>query len=99
MQNNKIRKIENLECLARLEYLALNDNLITKVENIKCLTKLQGLNLNNNQIEDLDTKELPNSLQLLSFKNNPLTFDANYKKDIIKGLRSLEVLDDIVISP
>jgi len=49
-------------------------------------------------IEDLDAKELPPSLQLLSFKNNPITLDANYKKDIIRTLKILEVLDDVVIS-
>lgn len=87
-----------MECLKNLEYLALNDNQITKVENLKHLTKLQGLNLNNNIIEDLDAKELPSNLQLLSFKNNPITLDANYKKDIIKTLKILEVLDDVVIS-
>lgn len=87
-----------MECLKNLEYLALNDNQITKVENLKHLTKLQGLNLNNNIIEDLDAKELPSNLQLLSFKNNPITLDANYKKDIVKTLKVLEVLDDVVIS-
>ena len=87
-----------MECLKNLEYLALNDNQITKVENLKHLTKLQGLNLNNNMIEDLDAKELPPNLQLLSFKNNPITLDANYKKDIVKTLKVLEVLDDVVIS-
>lgn len=87
-----------MDCLKNLEYLALNDNQITKVENLKHLTKLQGLNLNNNMIEDLDAKELPPNLQLLSFKNNPITLDANYKKDIVKTLKVLEVLDDVVIS-
>ena len=60
------------------------------------LKKLIGLNCNNNQIEDLETEELPVNLQLLSFKNNPIamvtnlsTQDANYKRDIIKALKSL----------
>jgi Leucine-rich repeat (LRR) protein len=47
-------KIEGLDHLKNLEYLALNDNRICKVENLSCLKKLMGLNLNNNDIEDLD---------------------------------------------
>lgn len=65
---NKIAKIEHLDCLVNLEYLALNDNLISKVEGLAELRKLTGLNLNNNQIEDIDATQLPKSLQLLSFK-------------------------------
>ncbi len=99
LQHNKIRKIENLECLKNLEYLALNDNQIVRVEGLKHLGKMQGLNLNNNNVEDLDAKELPQNLQLVSFKNNPITLDANYKKDILRTLKVLEVLDDVVISP
>ena len=85
--------------MKNLEYLALNDNKITKVENLKHLSKLQGLNLNNNYVEDLNVKELPQNLHLISFKNNPITLDANYKKDILKQLRLLEVLDDLAITP
>jgi hypothetical protein len=47
----------------------------------------------------LIVKELPQNLHLLSFKNNPITLDANYKKDILKQLRLLEVLDDLAITP
>lgn len=49
---NRIAKIEGLEHLKNLEYLALNDNKISKVENLNILKKLLGLNLNNNDIED-----------------------------------------------
>lgn len=37
-------------------------------------------------------------MQLLSFKNNPVTLDANYKRDILKHLKALEMLDDEEIS-
>lgn len=47
-------RIENLECLKNLEYLALNNNLISKVGGLKDLPKLAGLNLNFNQIEEVD---------------------------------------------
>jgi protein phosphatase 1 regulatory subunit 7 len=49
MKNN-ITKIEGLETLVSLEYLALNSNKITKVEGLQSLRNLQGVNLANNLI-------------------------------------------------
>jgi Leucine-rich repeat (LRR) protein len=51
---NRIARIEGLDHLHNLEYLALNDNAISKLEHLKPLKKLLGLNLNNNDIEDID---------------------------------------------
>jgi dynein assembly factor 1 len=48
---NRILRIEGIDHLKNLEYLALNDNKISKIENISLLKKLLGLNLNNNDIE------------------------------------------------
>ena len=45
---NLISKIEGLDHLKNLEYLALNNNNISVLENIKGLNKLEGLNLSNN---------------------------------------------------
>lgn len=45
---NKICKLEGLDHLMNLEYLAINDNHIAKVENLQMLKKLQGLNISNN---------------------------------------------------
>jgi Leucine-rich repeat (LRR) protein len=49
---NNIRKIEGLDSLVNLEYLALNNNQISTVENLTHLKLLQGLNLSSNCIED-----------------------------------------------
>lgn len=47
---NKIRHIENLECLKNLTNLYFVQNKITKVENLGHLTKLINLELGANRI-------------------------------------------------
>ena len=58
--------------MAKLEYIALNDNKITKLEGVAGLNGLLGLNLNNNYIEEVEKDQFPPNLQLVSFKNNPV---------------------------
>ena len=47
-QHSKIRKIENLESLTRIETLGFRWNFLTKIENLSHLTTLQELELYDN---------------------------------------------------
>lgn len=58
LNHGKIAKLENLECLHRVEGLYLRWNLIKKIENLQTLVTLRELELYDNQltvIENLDT--------------------------------------------
>ncbi len=85
---NRIKKIENLEGLARLEVLELNDNQIEKIGNLKWFTRLEVLELNNNLITDLEHVEFPTQLQVVELNNNRITRIEN-----LKPLTQLQVLE------
>lgn len=52
--HGRIEKLENLECLTKVEGLYLRWNLIKKIENIGMLTSLKELELYDNQITEIE---------------------------------------------
>lgn len=55
---NRIEKIENLDCCKNLTFLALANNRIQSVENLICLKKLLFLDLAENRIKHVDVGKL-----------------------------------------
>jgi dynein assembly factor 1 len=51
MQQNLIKKIENLENLVVLDTINLSNNYLTKIENLSCCTKLSSVILSHNKIQ------------------------------------------------
>merc|ERR1719389_1244213 len=94
LQFNRIERIEGLESLASLEFLALQNNCIKRVENLRHLRALEFLDLRNNQIADLEENELPQSINMLNPKGNPCTEVQGYPSKLLKRLPDLGVLDD-----
>ena len=51
---NKIEKMENLECLQNVRFITLANNLITHISGLGHLTKLGFLDLSENLIDRVD---------------------------------------------
>ncbi|ENN70784.1 hypothetical protein YQE_12449, partial [Dendroctonus ponderosae] len=71
---SRIKRIEGLECLKRLEVLDLHGNQILQIVGLTSLSELKVLNLAGNQIRIVGGKDLQglDSLQELNLKRNRL---------------------------
>ncbi|XP_067650216.1 leucine-rich repeat-containing protein 46-like [Haliotis asinina] len=98
LQQNKITRISNLDCLKNLQFLTLAGNLIQEVENLSKLTKLLFLDLSDNRIAQFDIDEFPQSLILLNLSGNPCTQMPDYRGCIIQDLHNLQQLDNVDIT-
>lgn len=78
LSENKIRRIEGLQCLVNLEVLWLNDNKIAHLDGIPFLSKLKQFNVANNRIEQIGTGLDPLiSLEDLNLSGNRI---GNFKE-------------------
>ncbi|NXE99598.1 LRC46 protein, partial [Menura novaehollandiae] len=93
LQQNQIKKIENLDCFPNLRFLCLAGNLIQRVENLQPLPHLCALDLSHNQIQVLDTEELPRSLRILDLTGNECTLQHGYRELVVAALPHLLQLD------
>eukprot|EP00211_Chloroparvula_japonica_P017264 CAMPEP_0119128938 /NCGR_PEP_ID=MMETSP1310-20130426/6890_1 /TAXON_ID=464262 /ORGANISM="Genus nov. species nov., Strain RCC2339" /LENGTH=263 /DNA_ID=CAMNT_0007119329 /DNA_START=63 /DNA_END=854 /DNA_ORIENTATION=+ len=86
---NRIREIENLEPLRRLENLWLGKNKISTIQNLAPLTSLRVLSLQRNRLVEISTGLLPlTNLEELYLSENKIT-----KIDNIHTLTKLRTLD------
>ncbi|GFO31885.1 leucine-rich repeat-containing protein 49-like protein [Plakobranchus ocellatus] len=69
---HKIRKIENLDSLMKLDVLDLHGNQISKIENLNHLTELRVLNLAGNSISHVDELSGIDSLAELNLRRNKI---------------------------
>lgn len=101
LQNNKIRRIENLRRLKELRYLNLAINRIAHVEGLDGLESLEKLDLTANYISDFrefrSLSGLPN-LRELFIMGNACSKEQYCKEFIITVLPSLTHLDGMEIS-
>ena len=67
---NRIERIENLECCKNLTFLALSNNRIQTVENLTCLKKLLFLDLSDNRIKQVDVGKYLRESSLLTWTLN-----------------------------
>ena len=70
LQHNRLTKIEGLDSLVNLEFLALQGNRIRKIEGLTHLIRLKALDLSDNLIESLPKIDNTESLHSLHIENN-----------------------------
>lgn len=87
--NKKIKYIENLEKLKKLQSLNLSDNMIEKMQKLESLVELKELNLANNYIKMIECVDNLVKLQVLNLSGNQIT---SIPGPGIKKLRYLKVL-------
>uniref|UniRef100_A0A3B1JE72 Dynein regulatory complex subunit 3 n=1 Tax=Astyanax mexicanus TaxID=7994 RepID=A0A3B1JE72_ASTMX len=93
---NKIKMIEGLEALVKLQTLSLSNNQIPAIEKMDTLEHLEILSLGENVISQID-----NVIYLRRFKNlrslnlarNPICQETNYKIFVVAYLPDLVYLD------
>ena len=88
MGDNRIRKIENLECLENLRELHLAKNKLQVIENIGHLKNLYMLTLQANFIEQITGLDQLTGLEQLYFQQNKIK-----KISGLETLSKLEILD------
>ncbi|KAJ3331982.1 Protein tilB [Blyttiomyces sp. JEL0837] len=96
LQNNLIKKIENLSKLKELRYLNLALNNITVVENLESCESLRKLDLTVNFISNIfSLQSLVKNEQLeeLFLVGNPCTDLEGYREHVIVTLPQLKSLD------
>lgn len=98
LNNNRIRKIVNLDFNIRIKKLYLQCNAITTlVGSLKCFTFLDTLNLSNNNLKDLNLcmEELMKLRYLLhlDLSGNPVAEETGYRLIVLSMKPSLKVLD------
>ena len=98
---NKIKKIEGLEALTKLEDFSLCNNEIEMIEGLDSCLALNALSLGNNKIKELDQvgklRKLP-KLNVLNLAGNPLC-TLDYKNYSVAYLKHLKYLDYSLITP
>ncbi|XP_070532103.1 centriolin-like isoform X2 [Ptychodera flava] len=87
----KIKYIENLDGLKRLQVLSLSCNIIEKIEKLDKLTKLKELNLSFNCITRLDGLEPLIHLQVLNLTGNRIEHIPVWFGKKLKELRTLRI--------
>lgn len=86
---NRLRAIENIERLSRLEQLWLGKNKITKLENLDTFSSLRVLSIQSNRITKLENLSPLVNLEELYISHNGLTSLG----DGLASLKKLRVLD------
>ncbi|KAK9479429.1 hypothetical protein V1514DRAFT_362615 [Lipomyces japonicus] len=87
---NKISKIENLDCLNQLVNLELGGNRIRVLENLDGFSSLKQLWVGKNKITKLQGLDKLKQLEILSIQANRITK--------LEGLQALESLEELYIS-
>ncbi|KAK3605923.1 hypothetical protein CHS0354_017828 [Potamilus streckersoni] len=87
----KIKYIENLERLKRLQVLNLNSNIIEKMERLDKLLKLKELNLSNNCITKIEGLENLTNLQVLNLNANAIEHIPIWMGKRLKALRVFHI--------
>ncbi|XP_039620209.1 centriolin isoform X2 [Polypterus senegalus] len=86
----KLKFIENLEKLEKLQILHLSNNMIQKIEKLDKQLKLKELHLSNNQIRKIEGLEHMTQLKHLNLSGNEI---ENVPAWVGKKLRSLQTLN------
>ena len=97
LNNNKIKKIENLENLSKLEKLELRGNKIKKIEGINNLNSLSTFTLSCNLINNIDESDLPklNSLKEFGLFGNYIGIE-NKTMDLDIDKQNIEFLERVI---
>ncbi|MBN1700023.1 MAG: leucine-rich repeat protein [Spirochaetales bacterium] len=91
---NSISRIEQLDGLDDLLFLAINDNTLDKIENIGLLGNLKVLDLRGNRISAIAGPESPPHIERLYLSHNMITKIENLEG--LAGLRHLDLYDNLI---
>lgn len=91
LDNNKIRKIENVDHLVNLEWLDLSFNQIRKIDGLGTLSKLRTLVLSSNRVDAIENLEGSPDLEILSLADNRITNLAEV--EALRTFKNLKVLN------
>ncbi|CAL1547619.1 unnamed protein product [Lymnaea stagnalis] len=87
----KIKYIENLDKLRKLQTLVLSYNIIEKMERMDKLLRLRDLNLSNNMIVKIEGIENLISLQSLNVNDNQIEHIPQWLPKKLKALRKFRI--------
>ncbi|KAH9490600.1 hypothetical protein Btru_033787 [Bulinus truncatus] len=87
----KIKYIENLDRLRKLQTLNLSNNSIEKMERLDKLLRLQDLNLSNNKITKIEGIENLTALQTLNLNDNLVEHVPLWLSKKLKALRTFKI--------
>ncbi|ORX41716.1 L domain-like protein [Piromyces finnis] len=99
--NNKLKSVNGIEALKKLEFLDLSFNEIKKLDFLKDLKKLIQLEMLSNLITDVtgcNWKEIAPNLIIADFRFNPIFNRKYYQKWMISHCQKLEYLDGLRIN-
>lgn len=103
LPNNLVSSLDGLAGCFRLKHLyARNNRIRTLVGLFDFCPHIEELDLSANAISFLDTciAELSTTrLTHLSLRGNPVSQESGYRARVIAAIPTLEVLDDLVVSP
>ncbi|MBN1766692.1 MAG: leucine-rich repeat protein [Sedimentisphaerales bacterium] len=88
LNDNRIRRIENLDRLKHLRVLDLRSNRIDKLENLEALTDLRHLYLDHNRISKIENLDTLTRLTVLEVYDNQIQ-----KLENLSGCTQLRVLN------
>lgn len=96
--SGRIKRIEGLENLTKLEVLDLHDNQISKIEGLDHLTGLKWLNLNENGIIKVENLDHLINLELLLLEANRdvIYFDTSFFNNLVSECQIyIHCIDDL----
>ncbi|GFR43310.1 hypothetical protein Agub_g4377 [Astrephomene gubernaculifera] len=104
LNNNKLKKLNNLDVQKRLKALYAQDNqLCTLKGSLQHFKFLETLDLSNNQLRDLEKQlrvlEKFKFIKDLNLKGNPMCEEPDYRLLVVHSMPALQVLDQHVITP
>ena len=92
LDNHRIRKIENVDRLVKLERLSLHNNEIEKIENLDTLVNLKSLALSRNKIGKIEGLDMLANIELLDLNGNNINKIEGL--DTLDKLRKLELINN-----
>ncbi|XP_060590560.1 centriolin-like [Ruditapes philippinarum] len=87
----KIKYIENLDRLKRVQVLILSNNIIERIEKLDKLLKLKELDLSNNCIVKIEGLENLTNLQILNLSGNIIEHIPIWMGKRLKSLRAFHI--------
>ncbi|KAI0228191.1 Centriolin [Lamellibrachia satsuma] len=87
----KIKYIENLESLKKLQTLNLSCNMIEKIEKLEKLTQLRELNVSFNSLTKIESLQTLTNIQMLNLNGNQIEHIPNWLPKKLKALRTFRI--------
>ena len=86
---NRIRELENMECLSNMRELVITQNLISKINGLQKMSNLKTLNLSYNKIKRIEGLRHLRKLESLSLVGNRIKDLSQSDTDAMLELKEL----------